>query len=553
MATNIANLNVKLIASVDGFTSGLGKAGKALGGFVSQAASVASGLAVFSIAEKVATAFYDLAAASMEGVDATAKLADSLGITTENLVGLQYAADLSGVSSEELASGLTKMLKVVGEAGTGAKSAVEALDRIGLSAEMLKGQSPDQVFATIADRLNGITDPAERAAATMEIFGKGGRGLIPLLAEGSDGLAAMQARAEELGLTFSRVDAAQVEMANDAISDAGKVIQGLGQDFAVQLAPFIQEAATLLTNFGTEGGRTGGLATAAVEMIASGVAYLADYLELVKAGWYGLKAAIIFVAEGAVRAIDLVGSGLTALVNLLPGVEVQWSESWATMADDLKAQVGEATDQAKESLNRFNEGANSNAVASYFEDVRAKAKAAAEEIAKTKSQMDGVGTGARDLAAEEEAEKERERAAKEQAKEEERLAREAAREVEKLQDEGQRVFESTRSPAEALEAEIARLKELFAGGFIDEDTLNRAITAAEDKLAKDKSESKAEAPELLTAGSAAAADFAAQFEARARQDDTAKKQFEESKKQTSVLQGIRDSLKNQPEGTIVYF
>ena len=46
-----------------------------------------------------------------------------------------------------------------------------------------------------------------------------------------------------MGLTLSRVDAAQVEAANVAIASVAKSIRGVADQFAVRLAPFIEEAA----------------------------------------------------------------------------------------------------------------------------------------------------------------------------------------------------------------------------------------------------------------------------------------------------------------------
>src|SRR5690606_34764598 len=102
----------------------------------------------------------------------SAKLADRLGLTTEALAGLNHAAELSGVSQESLSRSMEKMLNTIGEAAGGSKTATVALGRLGLSAEQMASMSADQQLAAIADGLNSVASPAERAAAAQDIFGR---------------------------------------------------------------------------------------------------------------------------------------------------------------------------------------------------------------------------------------------------------------------------------------------------------------------------------------------------------------------------------------------
>src|SRR5207247_2365101 len=99
----------------------------------------------------------------------------------------------------------------------------------------------------IADKISKIENPAERATAAMQIFGKSGQQLLPLMMSGAEGLAAAQKEAEKLGLTYNRVDAAKVEAANDSMTRMKAVVTGVGNQLAIQLAPFIDAAATKLT------------------------------------------------------------------------------------------------------------------------------------------------------------------------------------------------------------------------------------------------------------------------------------------------------------------
>ena len=181
----------------------------------------------------------------LEAIDTAAKLSDRLGIATEALAGLQHAGDLAGVSNENLTKGIEKMLNSVGEAAAGTGEARGAFAALGLSAADLANMSPEAAFKAIADGLAGIENAAQRATLAQDIFGKAGQGLLPLLMSGSKGIAAAQAEAERLGLTFSRIDAAKVEESNDAITRMKAVFVGAARSVAIAIAPAITKTSDL--------------------------------------------------------------------------------------------------------------------------------------------------------------------------------------------------------------------------------------------------------------------------------------------------------------------
>src|SRR5689334_14842297 len=108
----------------------MGKAGKSIQGFGAKVAEVASGLAAYDLAKSAVGKLQELTLGAMDHIDATTKLAQSLGVTTESLSKLQYAAGQSGVESEQLTVALGKMTKILGEAQAGGKSANAAISAL---------------------------------------------------------------------------------------------------------------------------------------------------------------------------------------------------------------------------------------------------------------------------------------------------------------------------------------------------------------------------------------------------------------------------------------
>lgn len=401
--STIANLNVKLTASIGAFASGMAAATKPLADFGSKVVSVGS--QVFSLTGAISAlaaggGFALLVKNSMETIAATGRMSDQMGIATEKLTGLQYASNIAGVGAEALNGGLEKMLHSLGEAVAGGGEAGAAFQHLGLSAKELANMAPDEAFTSIADGLKNITNPAERAAVTMQIFGKSGQQLLPLLMQGADGIKAAQAEAQRLGLTFSRLDAAKVEAANASMKRLQAVFEGAAQTLAIQLAPFIEAAANKLAEFGMSGDGAGKKVVNAFEWVLTAVAKLADYFELLKAGWYGMKGVAAAAIFGVVKSLAVLISGVEWLSNKLSrkGHETHYADSFHALADALKGETKEAFDKAGESFDKFEKGVNATAVTQTFNEIRAKADENAKAVADNAENMRGAGAAADDWA-----------------------------------------------------------------------------------------------------------------------------------------------------------
>jgi hypothetical protein len=107
-------------------------------------------------------------------------LSTTTGITTGKLQDLQYAALLSGTNTEKLSLALNTMTVSMGDAASGKGAAWEAFMGLGIDP---RGRTPDEVFDDIATSLHEIKDPAEKAAAAQNIFGKSYKEMIPFMEE----------------------------------------------------------------------------------------------------------------------------------------------------------------------------------------------------------------------------------------------------------------------------------------------------------------------------------------------------------------------------------
>lgn len=226
------------------FRRGLDKTGQAM----KRMAKVG---AVMTVAAAAGAAY--MVKRQMEAIDVIAKLSDRLGIATEDLVGLQHAASISGVSTEALNKSLDMFVRRLGEMTMGSGEAQRGLEMLGLTTEELIRLSPAEAMGIAADKINRLETQAEKAAAAYFLFGRAGAQLVTMFAVGSEGLREFQREAERLGLTFSRFDAAQIEAANDALTRARAAMTGLFRTAAIELAPYIEALADKFVDVATAG------------------------------------------------------------------------------------------------------------------------------------------------------------------------------------------------------------------------------------------------------------------------------------------------------------
>lgn len=102
------------------------------------------------------------------------ELSDQTGIAAGKLVILQRAFENTGLQADDVGKLVNKMQKFIEGAGDSGSASAEKLSKIGLTTEELKALSPEEQFQKIGKALAAISDPGEKAALSMEIFGKSG-------------------------------------------------------------------------------------------------------------------------------------------------------------------------------------------------------------------------------------------------------------------------------------------------------------------------------------------------------------------------------------------
>lgn len=377
MAT-IATLTIDLVGKSAKLTSELKKANKNTNSWAAKTRKAvgasAKVMAGFGVAG--AAAFTAIYKKNAEFIDQQAKTADRLGITTEALTGLQHAANLTGASNEELTKSLQRMQQGLGQvAQTGTGEAKYALDGLGLSIKELQGLAPEEQFKLIAERLRGVTDQSEKVYYAQTLMGRSGTKMINLMDQGAEGIQAYMQEAEDLGIAFSRIDAAKIEMANDAMDRAEKSTHSFGQALATETAPIVGALADMWTDSAKEAGGFGQVAQNVVTKVGQGIGFLSDMGRGLQVVFMLVRQAVAELANGVVQmnnAILQTGAGFLEYI----GFDTSGAKEMQMFADSFSA----TTDQlGQELIDIANSPMPSEKIKAWIADVQQKFQAAAEE------------------------------------------------------------------------------------------------------------------------------------------------------------------------------
>jgi hypothetical protein len=184
----------------------------------------------------------ELIKSTAEAADHAVKAAQKLGVTTDAIQELGYAATIADVGQEGLEIALGKLAKNLDEvAQKGEGPAADALRRLGISMSELKGKSLSDDLGVIAEKFKAMPDGVAKTALAMELFGKAGKDMIPLLNEGKEGLAELRKEAEELGFVIDGETAKAFEKWNDDQRRVHAALVGLKNQAVAALLPVLQE------------------------------------------------------------------------------------------------------------------------------------------------------------------------------------------------------------------------------------------------------------------------------------------------------------------------
>lgn len=484
-AAVIGALRVVIGADSAALDRGLKDAGSKLSSFGANVAKV--GAAVAAGMAVVGTGIAIAMKGAINEADKIGKSAQKIGIPVEELSKLKHAADLSGIGFEQLEKGIGKFSRSMMDASLNATGpAANAFRALGASVQNSDGtlRSSSAVMTDIAGRFEGMKDGAAKTALAMQLFGKSGADLIPLLNSGKGGLKAMMEEAEKLGLVISEKTAKAAEGFNDDLTRLARVKNGIFLQLTAQLAPALEYFTSKLVAAAKESNlvqRAAETLSTVFTGFARGVMFVYDNFGLlirITAAWIAMNvvtavasAALAFVRFAA--AVNLA----TLAKTLFIGVSRLSVRGLMLLAIVLGATSANA-ERMSSVLNTFWEKIKSFLPEGSMEGIADKLKALGLNIdALTLNLLSlGNGTGGARKNLEDFG-----TAALTMGEEIKRIGERSRQAYMDILNGAKQMYAETRTPLESYRDELAKVDAAYAVGAINSETHSRALAKAAER------------------------------------------------------------------------
>lgn len=165
------------------------------------------------------------------------------GVAVETLSRLKYVAEQTESSFEAVTTGLRFLNKSLYEASQGQNEYKATFDSLKISVRDTNGNIKDaeSVLMELADVFSKSSDEAAKTAMAMQIFGRSGASLIPILNLGSEGIKELSEEAERLGLVLSEKNAKDIDKFSDDMKSLKSAVGGVTLAIGISLMPVLTD------------------------------------------------------------------------------------------------------------------------------------------------------------------------------------------------------------------------------------------------------------------------------------------------------------------------
>ncbi|MEG3177054.1 hypothetical protein U1872_12500 [Sphingomonas sp. RB3P16] len=260
------------------------------------------------------------------------EVSQQLGVTSKDLQEYRYAATQVGISQEEMDKGLAKLTVTMGQARAGVEGPKAAFKQLSdlLGKDVLKSAATaGDAIPLIADALEKVKDPAQRAALEVSLFGKTGQKLDTLLAPGSGAINEMRDAAQQFGLVLSDDDIQNADKTADKIAEVKQVLEASIAKAVSENVSAIYDLANALE--------------ALITKIPSAINEMGKFFDYVSIGWNRLQ---VMQGIGAGNA-NQVGNSLVNIAGARNDLQTRanygkkgWMDAQQKSVRDYAGQVG---------------------------------------------------------------------------------------------------------------------------------------------------------------------------------------------------------------------
>lgn len=254
-------LAAKLTLDSGSFESGLSNAegkSKGLGSAIKKAISAAKALASALVIKKGIDAMKKLADNAAAAGDKIDKQSQALGMSRKAYQEWDYILSQNGSTIDNLGVSMKTLSSAIVD---GSKTGIAAFDKLGLSIDDLRMQDMQIQFENVVKAFQKMPEGAEKAALAVDLFGRNGMELLPLLNNTSASIDELRKKAEELGIVMDDDAVNAAVNYTDAMDTLNRTFEAAKNAIGAVLLPTLTDLATygaetigrLTTAFKSEG------------------------------------------------------------------------------------------------------------------------------------------------------------------------------------------------------------------------------------------------------------------------------------------------------------
>ncbi len=245
--------------------------------------------------------FASFVKSTADAYDKLGKLGQQTGLTAQQVSKLSYIAKMVDTDVEQLAKGVKILDRNMFQAAQGGGKAYESFRTLGVAVKSAEGvlRGNEEILGDLADRFSKMPDGAMKTALAMQIFGRSGADMIPMLNLGREGLKYFADEAERLKGVLTdeivqKADAIQMAFKRfDVVREvAGKqLFAGMADDILRIVAAW--DLLITKTNTWKTVGAVAGFVLKGIAGAFTALAFAAEYvvqlvlnqIDLFKTGW----------------------------------------------------------------------------------------------------------------------------------------------------------------------------------------------------------------------------------------------------------------------------
>ena len=205
-------------------------------------------LAGLGLAATVA-GFVSFTRSAADAADALGENAQAAGTTAQRFSALGTIARVNGGDADLMREALGRLAVRIEELRAGSATAIAPFAKLGLTFKNFEGKDTAQQLEVLANALAKLPESSEKTALAIDLLGRRGARLIPILNELSRvGLAGAVEEAKRLGVLLDDevVDAAG--RVSDELTLLNQAAQALATQFVAGLSPAVHQTFQLMTD-----------------------------------------------------------------------------------------------------------------------------------------------------------------------------------------------------------------------------------------------------------------------------------------------------------------